>query len=273
MKPLFSVVIPIFNEEENLPELIRRVIAVCRDFCKKKELEEKDRGKPSFELIVVDDGSSDNSAAILRRSVGEISEMTALFFAENCGQHTAVRAGMKWSCGDIVITLDGDLQNPPEEIPNLLRAIEGVDVVGTIRRCRQDSFFRRTASFCVNSIIGIIIKRSTGIMMHDYGCMLRAYRRRVVDALLQCGNRSGFIPVLANRFAEKTREIEVRHNERKHGKSKYSLWRLFVLQWKLLLSLPEFPRRGVITVAGGAGLVLGLTAGHRHRHRLDEACP
>ena len=127
-----------------------------------------------------------------------------------------------------MITLDADLQNPPEEIPRLLEAIDdGNDVVGTVRTPREDSILRRLPSAIVNRAV----QHATGVMMTDYGCMLRAYRRQVVDAMLVCPERSTFIPVLANSFARRTTEIEVEHAARAEGESKYGLWKLVVLQF------------------------------------------
>jgi undecaprenyl-phosphate 4-deoxy-4-formamido-L-arabinose transferase len=163
--------------------------------------------------------------------------------------------GFRHARGDMVITLDADLQNPPEEIPRLVESIEsGNDVVGTIRMNRQDSFFRRFASARINWMV----KKSTGVGMSDYGCMLRAYRRPVVDAMLQCRERSTFIPVLANSFAKRAAEIDVTHAERAAGDSKYSLWKLVNLQFDLLTSMTTTPLRllswfGVVIAVGGVG--------------------
>ena len=138
------------------------------------------------------------------------------------------------------MTLDADLQNPPEEIPNLLEQIDqGSDVVGTVRVNRQDSPFRRLASWMINHLV----KKTTGVMMHDYGCMLRAYRRNIVEAMLQFRERSTFIPVLANSFAKRTSEIEVAHAERSAGTSKYGFMRLINLQFDLLTCMTTFPLR------------------------------
>ena len=169
--------IPIYNEEENLSELADRCLAACR------------KTERSFEIILVDDGSRDGSRNIICQLADRHSEIIAVIFNRNYGQHAAVFAGLEQSRGQVVITLDADLQNPPEEIPNLIKAMNrNVDVVGTIRENRQDSVFRRVASALVNQIV----RRVTGVMMHDYGCMLRAYRRSVVNAMLQCQERSTF---------------------------------------------------------------------------------
>jgi len=157
----------------------------------------------------------------------------------------------------VVVTLDADLQNPPEEIPKLLAATDaGYDVVGTVRVPREDSLFRRLAAGLINGAV----RRSTGVMMNDYGCMLRAYRRGVVDAMLQCHERSTFIPVLANSFARRTTEIEVAHAKREGGPSKYSVWKLIALQFDLLTTMTTFPIR-VFTIVGALVAMAGIAFG------------
>ncbi|MDA8164739.1 MAG: glycosyltransferase, partial [Desulfobacteraceae bacterium] len=194
--PALSVVIPVFNEAGNLPELIRRCLAACR------------QTEHPFELLLVDDGSSDGSTALIASAAGSEPEIVGVVLNRNYGQHAAVFAGLAQSRGEMVITLDADLQNPPEEIPNLVREMEkGYDVVGTVRSNRQDSLFRRLSSALVNKMV----RQATGVMMHDYGCMLRAYHRPIVTAMLQCEERSTFIPILANSFARRTCEIPVQH--------------------------------------------------------------
>ncbi len=244
MPPLVSVVIPIFNEDETLGELVKRCLVACRSMNK------------AFEIILVNDGSSDSSPQKIteatRQNPGEI---IGVFLNRNYGQHAAVMAGFAQSKGDVVVTLDADLQNPPEEIPRLVSKIEeGPDVIGTIRVPRHDTAFRRLSSFLVNKFV----QKSTGVMMHDYGCMLRAYRRDIVDAMLQCHERSTFIPILANSFASSAIEIEVHHSKRPRGESKYGLWKLINLQFDLLTSITTFPLRllsllGAIISAVGVG--------------------
>lgn len=226
--PKLSLVIPVYNEEENLRELVSRCLAACG-------ATERD-----FEIILVDDGSRDASRELIRQFADRHPEVRGVLLNRNYGQHAAVFAGLGQSRGEIVITLDADLQNLPEEIPKLVREMDrGFDVVGTVRENRQDTFFRRSASALINRIV----QRSTGVMMHDYGCMLRAYRRPIVDAMLQCCERSTFIPILANSFAGSTAEIAVRHAPRKKGESKYSLFKLISLQFDLLTSMSTFPLR------------------------------
>ena len=245
-----SIVIPVYNEGENLQELIRRCLAAC-----------KSTGK-AFEIIFVDDGSRDGSEEVLRNASLNHSQIKTLVLNRNYGQHAAIFAGLRQSVGEIVVTLDADLQPPPEEIPNLVKEIEkGFDVVGTVRKNRQDTWFRRKASALVNRVV----QRTTGVLMHDYGCMLRAYGRNVVDAMLKCEEHSTFIPVLANSFAGSTSEIPVKHCARASGDSKYNLLRLISLQFDLLTSMSTFPLRllsfgGMLISALGIGLGVLLAA-------------
>jgi undecaprenyl-phosphate 4-deoxy-4-formamido-L-arabinose transferase len=232
---IVSLVIPVFNEEKNLEELISRCIKVCTSM------------KKPFEIVLVDDGSSDSSAKIITEVADrEKGKIVGVLLNKNYGQHSAVMAGFAEARGGIIITLDADLQNPPEEIPKLVEMIDkGFDVVGSVRVPRQDTFFRRIASSVVNKVA----QKATGVVMHDYGCMLRAYHRPIVNAMLQCHERSTFIPILANSFARKTTEIEVNHAARSEGDSKYSLWGLINLQFDLLTSMTTFPLR-VLSVLG-----------------------
>ncbi len=243
---LISVVIPVFNEEANLDELVSRSLSSC------------DKLENPYEIILIDDGSYDSSrkkiAAAVEQHPGRI---IGVFLNRNYGQHAAVMAGFAECKGDIIVTLDADLQNPPEEIPKLVSKVEeGFDVVGSVRMQRQDSLFRKAASFIVNKSV----QKHTGVDMHDYGCMLRAYRRHIVDAMLQCHERSTFIPVLANSFARHTTEIEVNHSRRVAGESKYSLWKLFNLNFDLLTSMTTFPLR-LLSILGGLISATGVGFG------------
>jgi undecaprenyl-phosphate 4-deoxy-4-formamido-L-arabinose transferase len=241
-----SVVIPVFNEQENLVELIRRCIAACDSMAR------------PYEIILIDDGSSDRSVQIITESARlNDGKVVGIILNRNYGQHAAVMAGFSACRGDIVVTLDADLQNPPEEIPKLVNKMdEGFDVVGSVRVPRSDTLFRRIASRMVNKAA----QRATGVRMHDYGCMLRAYRRLIVNAMIECREHSTFIPVLANSFAAKTVEIEVSHDRRSQGKSKYGLFKLINLQYDLLTSMTTFPLRLLSTL--GAGLsALGVGLG------------
>jgi undecaprenyl-phosphate 4-deoxy-4-formamido-L-arabinose transferase len=242
-------VIPVFNEEENLPALLARLAAVGESL-------------GSYEVVLVNDGSRDRSLELMRAATANMPQLVVVDLNRNYGQHAAVFAGFAASRGEIVVTLDADLQNPPEEIPRLVAAIdEGYDVVGSVRVQRQDTLFRRTASKLVNRMTA----RVTGAKLTDYGCMLRAYRRGVVDALSASGEISTFIPVLADMFAGRVTEIPVAHSERAAGTSKYSAWKLVRLQFDLLTSFTVLPLRltmgvGVVTAIGSllvAAVLLG----------------
>ena len=242
-----SVVVPVYNEEGSLAELIERTLKAL-DSCGKK-----------YEFILVDDGSSDRSAEmIVEASEKNPGRVVGCILNRNYGQHSAIMAGFSIVRGDLVITLDADLQNPPEEIPRLIAAAEeGNDVVGTVRQNRQDTFFRRYCSKMVN----FAARKATGVQMNDYGCMLRAYRRFIVEAMLKCNEHSTFIPVLGNSFARKTCEIPVAHAERAVGDSKYSLWKLINLQFNLLTCMTTVPLRMLTyfgLLAGFCGFILSL---------------
>jgi undecaprenyl-phosphate 4-deoxy-4-formamido-L-arabinose transferase len=238
-----SVVIPVYNEEESLPALLSRTQAACRQLTQK------------YEIILIDDGSSDRSAEMLTEAA-EVPEncIVAVLLNRNYGQHSAIMAGFNHVSGDLVITLDADLQNPPEEIPRLVaKADEGYDVVGTVRANRRDSWFRKSAS----KLINMMIQRATGKSMGDYGCMLRAYRRHIIEAMLHCHERSTFIPILANTFARKTVEIPVQHSEREFGDSKYSLMKLINLMYDLITCLTTTPLR-MLSVVGSVIALFGF---------------
>ncbi|MBC8950508.1 MULTISPECIES: undecaprenyl-phosphate 4-deoxy-4-formamido-L-arabinose transferase [Xenorhabdus] len=238
-----SVVIPVYNEEESLPQLLERTLTACQKL------------KQKYELILVDDGSYDSSAEILTQAAeSPENHVIAILLNRNYGQHSAIMAGFHQADGDLVITLDADLQNPPEEIPRLVKtAEEGYDVVGTRRIHRQDSWFRKIAS----KIINAMITKATGRSMGDYGCMLRAYRRHIIHAMLQCHERSTFIPILANTFARRTIEIDVAHAEREFGDSKYSFMKLINLMYDLLTCLTTAPLR-LLSVAGSIIAITGF---------------
>lgn len=242
---MISVVIPVYNEEANLPHLIERLRAVVQKMGR------------SFELVFVDDGSRDNSLSILK-SFLIYPEVKVVELTRNYGQHAAIFSGFSVVGGEIVITLDADLQNPPEEIPNLVRVMEegGYDVVGTIRKERKDSFLRTFPSRIVN----IVARKITKVNMSDWGCMLRAYRRDVVARMVNCHEHSTFIPALATYFAKKVTEIEVVHNERHGGESHYSMRKLINLQFDLVSSFSDFPLK-FIMYAGIGMAFLGISLG------------
>ena len=227
MKPAISVIVPIYNEEQGLEALFARLYPAL-DLL----------GEP-YEIVFINDGSRDRSAAILREQFARRPEATrVILFNGNFGQHMAIMAGFEASRGEIIVTLDADLQNPPEEIGNLVSKMrEGYDYVGTIRRLRQDSWFRRVASRSMNGIR----ERITHIKMTDQGCMLRAYSRGIVDAINSCHEINTFIPALAYTFAQKPVEIEVAHEERFAGESKYSLYSLVRLNFDLMTAFSVVP--------------------------------
>ena len=224
-----SIVVPVYNEEGCLQELIDRTLTVMKGSGRK------------FEFILVDDGSRDASCSIIRKAAEENPDtVIGCILNRNYGQHAAIMAGFSTVRGDLVITLDADLQNPPEEIPKLIAAAEaGNDVVGTVRQHRQDTLFRR----CASKVVNRAARLATGVQMSDYGCMLRAYRRNVIEAMLRCNERSTFIPILGNSFARNTCEIPVLHAERAVGDSKYSLWKLINLQFNMLTCMTTLPLR------------------------------
>ncbi len=232
----FSIVIPVLNEAASLDILIDRLLRTCGFI------------GLAFEIIFVDDGSNDGSREKLRAAVNRRhGQIVALFLDRNYGQHAALFAGFRHTHGDVIVTIDADLQNPPEEIPRLLQKVEeGFDVVGTVRRLRQDSLFRRLASDVMNRVSSAV----SGVTMRDYGCMLRAYRRNVVEAMLSHARERAFIPVLANYFAARPCEIAVDHAPRRSGESRYNLWKLAGLQTDLLLGRPRRPTPGAETQAG-----------------------
>jgi undecaprenyl-phosphate 4-deoxy-4-formamido-L-arabinose transferase len=237
-----SVVIPVYNEQEVLPALFSRLYPAMDALAR------------SYEIIFINDGSRDRSAAMLREQFQARPDVTrVILFNGNFGQHMAIMAGFEAARGEKVITLDADLQNPPEEIGKLITKMdEGYDYVGSIRRNRQDTGFRRHASRLMN----ILRERSTHIAMTDQGCMLRAYGRSVVDAINLSKEVNTFIPALAYTFASNPTEVEVRHEERAAGESKYSLYKLIRLNFDLVTGFTILP----LQMFSMLGIVLSLVA-------------
>ena len=241
-----SLVIPVYNEEENLTELIARTTAAC------------DKLDCTTEIILVDDGSADRSMEMIIEASQKDPRIVGVILTSNFGQHAAVTAGFQTSRGKYVVTLDADLQNPPEEIYKLLEKLrEGYDVVGSIRENRQDTFFRKFGSKMVNLMVR---KLCNGKTMTDYGCMLRGYSRNVVDAVLLCHENGKFIPMLAMTYARKSVEVHVKHAERAAGESKYSVMKLIALQYDLLTGTSTFPLRLLTFFGFGVG-VFGVLFG------------
>jgi undecaprenyl-phosphate 4-deoxy-4-formamido-L-arabinose transferase len=243
--PNLSAVVPVYEEEANIAALDRRLRAALQA-----------TGR-TWEIVYVDDGSRDRSLEMLRALAAESDRVIVVQLAHNFGQHAAILAGFEQVSGEIVITLDADLQNPPEEIGKLVAAIEeGHDVAGGVRVARHDSFARKLPSRIVNRIIS----NSTGFELRDYGCMLRAYRREIVDNVCRYGENATFVPALANLFAHSVKEVQVGHAARAGGKSKYDLRRLFHLAFDLITGFSLYPIR-MVTVLGGLIAVLGTGFG------------
>ena len=222
-----SVVIPVYNEEDGLPTLFARLYPAL------------DALGISYELIFVNDGSRDRSAAILREQFAKRPDVTRVVLLNgNFGQHMAIMAGFERARGERIVTLDADLQNPPEEIAKLLAKMnEGYDYVGGVRSERHDNAFRRFGSRAMNRLR----ERITRIRMTDQGCMLRAYSRDIIDAINSCREVSTFIPALAYTFAHRPTEIEVAHEARAAGTSKYSLYKLIRLNFDLVTGFSVVP--------------------------------
>jgi len=222
-----SVVIPVYNEEDVLPALFARLYPAL------------DALGCTYEIVFVNDGSRDRSPALLREQFQKRPDVTrVILFNGNFGQHMAIMAGFEHVRGQRVVTLDADLQNPPEEIARLLAAMdEGHDYVGSIRRMRRDVVWRRVASKAMNRMR----ERITRIRMTDQGCMLRAYDRAIVDAIQASREVSTYIPALAYSFAQNPTEVEVEHEERQAGESKYSLYKLIRLNFDLVTGFSVVP--------------------------------
>lgn len=241
-----SIVVPVYNEESALPALFARLYPVLDDL-----------GVP-YECVFVDDGSRDRSVAVLRaQHAARPAETRVVILQRNFGQHAAIMAGFERAQGTAIITLDADLQNPPEEIPRLVEALRaGHDYVGTVRRGRQDHWARRWLSRAINALRD----RTTPIRITDQGCMLRAYGRDVVDAVNASVEVNTFIPALAYLYAREPTEIEVAHEPRRTGESKYSLYSLIRLNFDLMTGFSVVPLQLFsmlgMAVAGVAGVLV-----------------
>ena len=241
-----SVVIPIYNEEANVAELVARVGAAMQ------------RTGKSFELICVDDGSRDGSAAALEALAAERPWLKPLYLIRNYGQSAALQAGFDAAQGEIIVTLDGDLQNEPDDVPALLQILDErpeVDVISGWRKERQDrTVSRKLPSAAANAVIS----RVTGVKLHDYGCALKLYRADVIRGLRLYGELHRFIPALAAEVGANIIEVPVRHHARTRGASKYGIDRTFRVLLDLLWIkfLMRFLHRP-LQAFGGAGLTLG----------------
>jgi undecaprenyl-phosphate 4-deoxy-4-formamido-L-arabinose transferase len=245
--PALSVVIPVYNEEAGLAALFARLYPAL------------DALAIRYEVIFVNDGSHDRSAALLRQQFQSRPDVTrVILFNRNYGQHLAIMAAFQRTRGARVVTLDADLQNPPEEIEKLLvKMDQGYDFVGGVRAQRQDTWFRRNASRFLNKLR----ERTTSIHMTDQGCMLRAYSRTIVDAINLCEEVNTFVPALAYTFAQNPAEIEVAHEERNAGATKYSLYKLMRLNFDLVTGFSVAPLQvfslvGFAVALGSSGFVV-----------------
>ena len=243
MSASISVVIPVYNEEAGLAQLFERLYPAL------------DKLGRAYEAIFVDDGSHDRSVAILREQFERRPDTTrVIVLARNAGQHMAILAGFAHARGEYVITLDADLQNPPEEIAKLVAAMDaGADYVGTVRLNRHDVLWRKAASRLMNRVR----ERTTQVRITDQGCMLRGYHRSVVDAINRCVEVSTFVPALGYTFARHPTEIEVTHAERAVGQSKYSIYRLIRLNFDLMTGFSVAPLQ-FFSMAGMAIAFLSL---------------
>jgi undecaprenyl-phosphate 4-deoxy-4-formamido-L-arabinose transferase len=246
-----SVVIPVYNEEAGLAALFQRLYPAL------------DALGQSYEVIFVNDGSRDRSAALLREQFAKRPDVTRVVLLNgNFGQHMAIMAGFERVRGERIVTLDADLQNPPEEIAKLLSKMDqGCDYVGGVRSERHDNAFRRIGSRAMNAVRS----RITRIHMTDQGCMLRAYSRDIVDAINACREVSTFIPALAYTFARAPGEVEVAHEARAAGTSKYSLYSLIRLNFDLVTGFSVMPLQifslfGIVVAIGSVALYFVVMA-------------
>jgi undecaprenyl-phosphate 4-deoxy-4-formamido-L-arabinose transferase len=239
-----SVVIPVYNEALNLPTLFTRLYPVLDALGRR------------YEIIFTNDGSADRSIELLHAQHKARPDVTRVIdFNANYGQHMAIMAAFERVRGEVIVTLDADLQNPPEEIPKLIEKIDtGHDYVGGFRIARQDSLFRTWAS----RIINVVRERTTNIRMTDQGCMLRAYKRPIIDAIVRSGAINTFIPALAYSFSGNPAEVGVRHEERHAGVSNYSLYKLIRLNFDLITGFSLAPLQAftMFAMACSAGSLL-----------------
>jgi glycosyltransferase involved in cell wall biosynthesis len=244
-QPQVSVVIPVYNEEDNLPDLVERVGAALS------------RSRRSFELVCVDDGSRDDSAALLHELAATRAWLKPILLIRNYGQSAALQAGFDHARGEIIVTLDGDLQNDPDDIPRLLELLDerqDVDVISGWRKDRKDrAFSRKLPSMIANGIISKV----TGVPLHDYGCALKLYRAAVIGDIKLYGELHRFIPALAAEVGARIIEVPVSHHARTRGSSKYGIDRtvrvvLDLLWIKFLLRFLHRPMHAF----GGVGMAL-----------------
>lgn len=244
-----SVIAPVYNEAENLKELVTQTVSALRPT------------GIQFEIILVDDGSTDGSQEVLRVLAQEVPELKCIIFRRNFGQSAAMTAGFQHSQGEVVVSMDGDLQNDPADIPRLVEKLkEGYDLVSGWRRNRKDPFLsRKLPSLLANRLIAW----STGVRLHDYGCSLKAYTGELARNLLLYGELHRFIPVLANLYGARIAEVEVNHRPRRMGRSKYGIGRTYrvLLDLFLMLFFQKFATRPLqfFGLTGGGLFLAGFT--------------
>ncbi len=241
-QPDVSIVVPVFNEVDLIEELLSRIKTVCEGLNR------------TYEIVVVDDGSTDGYYEKLKQFRGKGNSLRIVKFTRNFGQQAAVLAGFRISKGDIIVQLDSDLQNPPEEIPKLLSAMsDDIDLVTTTHRKRRDSTLRVTGSRCLLKIGQMLFGDSVKLNLSSF----RALRRSVVKKIEACKDRSRYMAVLMSWMGLPTAEIEVEHHERKKGITKYSILNLLILSWDLVTGYSSFPLR-MVTYMGMFGALLGF---------------
>jgi glycosyltransferase involved in cell wall biosynthesis len=254
-RPLISVVIPLYNEEESIPHLCSALTGALQRY-----------GKP-YEIIIVDDGSQDRSFELLAEQAQRDPHLTVIQLRRNFGQTAAFAAGFNHARGDVVITMDADLQNDPDDVPLLMAKIdEGYDIVSGWRKDRQDRFLdRRLPSMIANRLISNV----TDVRLHDYGCSLKAYRRDVLQHVRLYGELHRFIPALASQAGGTVTEVPVNHRARQYGRSKYGISRAVRVALDLITvwflggystrPIHVFGTLGLISAAGGFVIGLYLT--------------
>lgn len=245
---MLSIVIPLYNEEESVSRLYDRLTKTLSKL------------KTDYEIIIVDDGSTDKSFGILKKFHDRDSRLKVISFRRNFGQTAAMSAGFDQAQGDVIVTIDADLQNPPEEVPKLLKKIDqGFDIVSGWRKKRKDRFLTRLIP---SKIANFLISTLTGVKLHDYGCSLKAYRKEVVKNINLYGEMHRFLPAVASSIGVRVAEVEVSHEPRRYGKSKYGLSRtlrvfLDLIMLKFLLSFQTRP----IQIFGLTGIISGFIGG------------
>ena len=241
-RPAISLIVPIYNEQESIALLCKELFAVLDGI-----------GRP-FEVICIDDGSTDRSIGLLQEIAAQRKELRLVSFRRNYGQTAAMMAGIDYASGDIIVSIDADLQNDPQDIPALLAKMdEGFDVVSGWRKDRQDAAIRRNF---VSRVANRIISKISGVHLHDFGCTLKAYRRTVVKDVRLYGEMHRFVPIYASWMGARVCEIPVRHHARKFGKSKYGLERILkvILDLIVVKFLDQYLVKPIY-VFGGFGLL------------------